>query len=104
MRASQPRPVSFHNQPVPDYTIYEATEAAKRILGDLWGVEPGPWATTGHLRAWDATPFTVGVTDGTGQLYVRNDQLGDAAPLAVTAAAPITTTARAIADAIDSLY
>ncbi|MER7740008.1 hypothetical protein ABTX34_17110 [Streptomyces sp. NPDC096538] len=96
-------PVSFHRQPVPAFTVHEATAAALTHLGDQWTAHPGPWATSGHLRGWDGTPFTVAVA-GTGQLYVRNDQLGDALPLDVTPADSLDTVARAIADVIGRLY
>ncbi|WP_031102302.1 hypothetical protein [Streptomyces sp. NRRL S-1896] len=96
-------PLSFSRQPVPDYSIWQATNEALKYLNDQWGAEPGPWGVTGHLRAWDHTPFTVGVTE-TGALFLRNDQLGDATTLKVTATDSLDTVARAIADAVDGLY
>lgn len=72
-------------------------------LGDQWGAECGPWATTGHLRGWDRTPFTIGVNP-TGELFVRNDQLGDALPLPVKPTDDLDTIARAVAEIIGHLY
>ncbi|MEU6070513.1 hypothetical protein ABZ864_40250 [Streptomyces sp. NPDC047082] len=96
-------PVSLHHQPVPGFTIWQATEATLTYLNDQWGADPGPWATTGHLRGWDGTPFTVGVTES-GALYVRNDRLGDTLTPDVTPAHTLDTVARAIADTIPHLY
>lgn len=97
------RPVSYHEQPVPPFTPYDVAKAALKYCGDQWGAEPGPWATTGHLRAWDLTPFTIGVNP-TGELFVRNDQLGDALPLPVEPTDDLDTVARAVAEIVGHLY
>ena len=97
------RPVSFYNQPVPTFTPYDVAKAALTYCGDQWGAEPGPWATTGHLRAWDNTPFTIGV-NATGELFVRNDKLGDALPLPVEPTDDLDTIARAVAEIVGHLY
>lgn len=45
----------------------------------------------------------MGVT-ATGALFLRNDQLGDATTLDVTATDPLDTAAQAIANAVSGLY
>lgn len=96
-------PLNCSDQPVPAYSIWQATEKSLEYLNDQWGASPGPCGTTGHLRAWDRTPFTVGVT-ATGALFLRNDQLGDTTTLDVTATDTLDTVAQAIADAVGGLY
>ncbi|MEU3619868.1 hypothetical protein ABZ725_47430 [Streptomyces sp. NPDC006872] len=88
---------------MPAYTIWQAAEASLTYLHEGWSAFPGPWATTGHLRAWDFTPFTVAVAE-TGVLYVRNDLLGDTVTLDVTAETDIDTVARAIAVVVPRLH
>ncbi|WP_371648732.1 hypothetical protein [Streptomyces mirabilis] len=97
-------PVSYHNQPVPPFTPYDVAKASLDHLGDQWaGATPGPWATTGHLRAWDKTPFTIGANP-TGELFVRNDRLGDALPMPVRPTDGLETVARAVAEIVGHLY
>lgn len=97
------RPLSYHTQPVPTFTPYDVAKASLDHLGDQWVAHPGPWATTGHLRGWDGTPFTIGVNP-TGELFVRNEQLGDALPLPVVPTDDLDHIARAVADIIGALY
>ncbi|MFD4577426.1 hypothetical protein ACFWNK_34015 [Streptomyces sp. NPDC058417] len=96
-------PLSYHEQPVPAYAIWQTAEASLKYLNDQWSANPGPWGVTGHIHAWDNTPFTVGVTD-TGAFFLRNDQLGDATTLDVTATDALDTVAQAIAAAVGGLY
>ncbi|CAM5717801.1 MULTISPECIES: hypothetical protein [Streptomyces] len=96
-------PVSFHNLDVPPFTPYDIAKAALTYLGDQWGAEPGPWATTGHLRAWDGTPFTIGAQP-TGELFLRNDQLGDTLALPVKPTDDLDTIARAVDETVGHLY
>ncbi|PWI05489.1 hypothetical protein DIZ27_38825 [Streptomyces sp. NWU339] len=97
------RPVSYHSQPVPTFTLYDVAKAALEHCGDQWRAAPGPWATTGHLWAWDNTPFTIGALP-TGELFVRNDQLGDALPLTVKPTDDLDTIGRAVAEITGHLY
>ncbi|KUN37710.1 hypothetical protein AQJ30_15615 [Streptomyces longwoodensis] len=97
------KPVSYHEQTAPAFTLADVARAALDHVGDQWRAASGPWGTTGHLWAWDNTPFTIGV-NGTGELFVRNDRLGDALPLPVTPADDLDTVARAVADITGRLY
>ncbi|MGA5599602.1 hypothetical protein ACPCUF_00950 [Streptomyces griseoincarnatus] len=97
------KPVSYHRLPVPGFTPYDVAVAALEFLGDQWKALPGPWATTGHLYGWDNTPFTI-LAQPTGELIVRNDQLGDALPLPVETTDDLPTVARAVADITGRLY
>ncbi|WP_086798753.1 hypothetical protein [Streptomyces caniscabiei] len=90
-------------EPEPSVTPYQVAQAAAVILGDQWGVRPGPMGTTGHLHNADWTPFTVGVCEA-GHLYVRNDEIGDSAHLPVTVTADVDALARAVVDVLGSLF
>lgn len=97
------QPTSYHRQPVPDFTPYDVAVKALEFLGDQWKALPGPWATTGHLHGWDNTPFTI-LAQPTGELIIRNDQLGDALPLPVEPTDTLHTVARVVTDVIGHLY
>lgn len=58
---------------------------------------------TGHLHNADHTPFTVGVCEA-GDLYVRNDELGDSAHLRLSSTADLKSLGQAVADVIGDLY
>jgi len=110
MPSSRPRqdkrgrpPIPFHRQPIPRFSLFEISEDATEILGDQCGVDPGPWAQTGHLRC-NGTPFTIGICEA-GDLYVRNDETGDAVHLPhVTPDNERRAIAQAIADTIGALH
>lgn len=84
-------------------TPYEVALAALDLLGDQWGVEPGPMGVTGRLHNADWTHFTVGVCDA-GCMYVRNDENGDSAHLRPKVTAGTAALAQALHDVIDSLF
>ncbi|WP_435220624.1 hypothetical protein [Streptomyces sp. Tue6028] len=95
---------SFHQQSTEQpHTPYEIACAAVTAMGDQWGVRPGPWGRTGHLRNADHTPFTVGVCEA-GYLYLRNDELGDSVHLPLSSTADLPTLGQAIANVIGELF
>ncbi|GGY05074.1 hypothetical protein [Streptomyces minutiscleroticus] len=96
-------PTSFLQQPEEPVSPFEVARAALVLLGDQWGVLPGPMGTTGHLHNGDGTPFTVGVCEA-GHLYVRNDSQGDAAHLPVPPTADLAALAHAVARILPELF
>lgn len=95
---------SFHDHPqTPPHTPYDIARAAVDALGDQWGALPGPLGVTGHLHNDDRTPFTVGICEA-GELYVRNDALGDSAHLPLSITADLKTLGEAIADVLPDLH
>lgn len=95
---------SFYRQPRRHpHTPYDVARAALEFLGDQWGVLPGPWGRTGHLRSGDCIPFTVGVCEA-GDFYIRNDAQGDSVHLPFTSTADLAVIGQAIAEAVGTLY
>ncbi|MFB0617256.1 hypothetical protein [Streptomyces sp. AGS-58] len=90
-------------QPAPNVTPHDIAKAALSPLGDQWGAESDPSATSGHLHGWDGTPFTIAIRP-TGEVTIRNDETGDTGQLPVTTADGLEALGRAVAEIIGHLY
>lgn len=97
-------PVSYHNQPVPPSrrtTLRRHPSTTSATSGRAPPPVRGPPLAT--CGPGTRSPFTIGANP-TGELFVRNDRLGDALPLPVRPTDGLDTVARAVAEIVGHLY